>query len=194
MHDPRFALPPNLPVPQDDGLADHLVDLPLPPITLPATDGSAVTLSELRSAVIFAYPRTGVPDKSPGPEWDAIPGARGCTPQACAYRDLHMEFRTLGVSVFGLSTQCTEFQREFVTRNHISFPILSDDQLRLTNAIRLPVFEYPIDSIGGGGPSTLLRRMAWFVSAGSIRRVWYPVFPPDTNASEVLHWVRLRSA
>ncbi|MDX2147435.1 MAG: peroxiredoxin [Planctomycetota bacterium] len=192
--DARFALPPNLPVPRDDGLADHLVNLKLPAIGLPATDTSVVNLANLSLAVIFAYPRTGVPDNSPGPEWDAIPGARGCTPQACAFRDLHAEFQTLGVAVYGLSTQRTDFQQDFVARNHIPFPVLSDHELRLVRAINLPVFEYPIEAIGGGGPRTLLRRMAWFVEDGVIRKLWYPVFPPDKNASEVLSWVQSQSS
>jgi peroxiredoxin len=190
--DPRFSLPANLPVPQDDGLATHLVNLALPNMALHATDRTVVNLSELSSAVVFAYPRTGVPDKSPGPEWDAIPGARGCTPQACAFRDLHAEFKAEGVQVFGLSTQRVDFQVEFAQHNHITFPILSDSELRLTRSLRLPTFEFEIDAIGGGGPRTLLRRMAWFVEAGTIRKVWYPVFPPDTNAAEVLAWVRSR--
>jgi peroxiredoxin len=190
--DPRFALPANLPVPHDDGLAAHFLNLALPDIALPATDGREVHLSHLASAVVFAYPRTGVPDKSPGPEWDAIPGARGCTPQACAFRDLHAEFKAEGVEVFGLSTQRTDFQVEFVQRNHVTFPILSDSGLRLSLAIRIPTFEYDIDAIGGGGPTTLMRRMAWFIEAGTIRKVWYPVFPPDANAAEVLAWVRSR--
>lgn len=165
-------------------------------MSLPATDRTMVNLARLSSAVVFAYPRTGVPDKSPGPEWDAIPGARGCTPQACAFRDLHAEFKALGVQVFGLSTQRVDFQAEFVQRNHVTFPILSDSELRLTRAIQLPTFEFAIDAIGGGGPTTLLRRMAWYVEAGAIRKVWYPVFPPDANAAEVLAWVskRLRGA
>jgi peroxiredoxin len=190
--DPRFALPVNLPVPKDDGLASHLQNLPLPDIALPTTDRRVVNLAQLSSAVVFAYPRTGVPDKSPGPEWDAIPGARGCTPQACAFRDLHAEFKALGVEVFGLSTQTVEFQSEFVKRNHVTFAILSDSDLRLTKALRLPTFEFAIDAIGGGGPTTLLRRMAWVVDAAIIRKVWYPVFPPDTNASEVLAWIKSR--
>jgi peroxiredoxin len=161
-------------------------------MALHATDRTVVNLSELSSAVVFAYPRTGVPDKSPGPEWDAIPGARGCTPQACAFRDLHAEFKAEGVQVFGLSTQRVDFQVEFAQHNHITFPILSDSELRLTRSLRLPTFEFEIDAIGGGGPRTLLRRMAWFVEAGTIRKVWYPVFPPDTNAAEVLAWVRSR--
>jgi peroxiredoxin len=190
--DPQFALPANLPVPQDDGLASHLENLPLPNIALPATDRRAVCLATIASAVVFAYPRTGVPDMSPGPDWDAIPGARGCTPHACAFRNLHAEFTALGVEVFGLSTQTTEFQAEFAQRNHISFPILSDSELLLTTALRLPTFEFAINAIGGGGPTTLLRRMAWMIKDGQIRKVWYPVFPPDANASEVLAWVKSR--
>ena len=142
-----------------------------------------------RPAVFFFYPRTGEPGKAAGPEWDAIPGARGCTPQSCGFRDLDREFTKLGVSVFGVSTQETDYQREFVTRNHVPFELLSDRDLLLTRALRLPTFEYPVE---GGGPTTLIKRMAWFVARGSIERIWYPVFPPDRNAETVLAWLRER--
>ena len=142
-----------------------------------------------RPAVFFFYPRTGEPGKAAGPEWDAIPGARGCTPQSCGFRDLHREFTKLAVSVFGISTQETGYQREFVTRNHVPFELLSDRDLSLTRALRLPTFEYPVER---GGPTTLIKRMAWFVERGSIEKVWYPVFPPDRNAETVLAWLRER--
>ena len=123
--------------------------------------------------------------------WDAIPGARGCTPQGCGFRDLHGEFRALGVTVAGVSTQTTEYQREFVERNHVPFDLLSDAELRLTHALKLPTFEFGVEGIG---PSTLIKRMAWYVEGGRIARVWYPVFPPDKNADVVLSWLRDRRA
>jgi peroxiredoxin len=150
-----------------------------------------VDLAEVaqRLTVFFFYPRTGEPGKAARPEWDAIPGARGCTPQSCGFRDLHREFTKLAVSVFGISTQETGYQREFVTRNHVPFELLSDRDLSLTRALRLPTFEYPVER---GGPPTLIKRMAWFVERGSIEKVWYPVFPPDRNAEMVLAWLRER--
>lgn len=185
-----FPLPANLPPPQDDGAADHLSGARLPDLTLPATTGPSVLLADLDLAVVFAYPRTGTPDRHPGPDWDAIPGARGCTPQSCGFRDLRAEFDALGVRVLGLSTQTTEYQREFVARTHFPFPILSDAALELVGLLRLPTFEYDVVAVGGGGPNTLLKRMAWYVESGVIRHVWYPVFPPDKNAEVVFSWLR----
>jgi peroxiredoxin len=179
-----YSLPPALPVPADDGVAAHLSGLRLPPVTLPATDGTRVELASLPGrVVVFAYPRTGRPGESPlVPDWDLIPGARGCTPQTCAYRDLYAEFARLGCRVFGLSTQDSAYQRELADRLHLPFPVLSDDGLVLTRALRLPTME-----VAG---QTLLRRLAWLAESGVIRKVFYPVFPPDQNADEVLAWLR----
>ncbi len=140
-------LPPNLPAPADDGACDHLPGSRVPSIRLASTGGGVVDLAEAgqRPAVFFFYPRTGEPGKAAGPEWDAIPGARGCTPQSCGFRDLHREFTKLGVAVFGVSTQETDYQREFVARNHVPFELLSDRDLLLTRALRLPTFEYPVE-------------------------------------------------
>lgn len=194
MLDPRFALPPNLPVPIDDGAADHLIHAPIPPLALPSTRGDLVSLASLPSAVVFFYPRTGVPDEPPGPEWDAIPGARGCTPQSCAFRDRHAQFTSLGVPVFALSTQTTDYQREFVARMHIPFPILSDASLQFTRAMKLPTFEYDSGPFNHGCPTTLIKRMAWYIARGRVQCVWYPVFPPDQCADIVLEWLQQRSA
>jgi peroxiredoxin len=185
-------LPPNLPAPVDDGACDHLPGAQVPSVRLPSTAGRRVDLVEIAEwpAVLFFYPRTGEPGRAAGPEWDAIPGARGCTPQSCGFRDLHREFTALGVTVYGVSTQQTGYQREFVERNHVPFEIMSDRDLALTHALRLPTFEYPI---AGGGPTTLIRRMAWYVERGRIERIWYPVFPPDRNAETVLGWLRERA-
>jgi peroxiredoxin len=188
----NFPLPANLPAPEDDGAADHLAGTRLPDLQLPATIGSPIRLVDLERAVLFAYPRTGTPDRHPGPDWDAIPGARGCTPQSCGFRDLRAEFGALGVRVLGLSTQTTEFQREFAERTHFPFPILSDAGLELVRVLRLPTFEYDVAAVGGGGPDTLIKRMAWFIESGVIRHVWYPVFPPDKNAEVVLSWLKSR--
>jgi peroxiredoxin len=188
----NFPLPANLPAPEDDGAADHLAGTRLPDLQLPATIGSPIRLVDLERAVLFAYPRTGTSERHPGPDWDAIPGARGCTPQSCGFRDLRAEFGALGVRVLGLSTQTTEFQREFAERTHFPFPILSDAGLELVRVLRLPTFEYDVAAVGGGGPDTLIKRMAWFIEGGVIRHVWYPVFPPDRNAEVVLSWLKSR--
>ena len=182
------TLPPDLPVPVDDGACDHLPGAVVPAIALLSTAGRIARLDEVaqRPTVLFFYPRTGEAGTSAGPEWDAIPGARGCTPQSCAFRDLHGEFAKRGVAVFGVSTQESEYQREFAARNHVPFEILSDAELVLTRALRLPTFEFPVKR---GGPTTLIRRMAWFVDHGRIEKVWYPVFPPDRNAETVLDWL-----
>jgi len=186
------ALPPDLPVPVDDGAADHLPGAVLPAVALPSTAGGTVRLDRATAgrAVLFFYPRTGEAGKTAGPEWDAIPGARGCTPQSCGFRDLHPEFEALGVRVLGVSTQTTEYQREAAERLHLRFEILSDAELILTAALRLPTFEFPVPS---GGGTTLIKRMAWYVEGGRIEKIWYPVFPPDRNAELVLEWLGARA-
>ena len=182
-HDPTY-LPPNIPVPQDDGAARHLAGMTLPDIALAATSGPAVNLSKLKGrAVVYIYPRTGVPGVDAPPGWDDIPGARGCTPQSCGFRDHFAELRALGVAhVFGLSTQDTGYQREAAERLHLPFPVLSDADLKLTRALGLPTF-----STSG---MTLLKRMALVIDDGTILKVFYPVFPPDKNATEVVAWLR----
>jgi peroxiredoxin len=189
--DPVHALPPNLPAPTDDGACDHLPGSRVPSVPLWSTGGRRVDVAEVaeRPVVLFFYPRTGEPGRSAGPEWDAIPGARGCTPQSCGFRDLHREFLKRGVAVFGISTQEPEYQREFVERNHVPFEFLSDSELELTRTARLPTFEYRVER---GGPSTLIKRMAWYAERGRIEKIWYPVFPPDRNAETVLEWLRER--
>lgn len=193
-----YVLPPDLPVPVDDGACDHLGREPYlnfpSDFELPATNGRMINLFKdtFLPTVLFFYPRSGVPGQPPslgfnGEEWDSIPGARGCTPQSCGFRDLWAEFRAEGMQVFGVSTQTTEFQREFKERTKLPFELLSDADLRLTRAMRLPTFEFPIES---GGPSTLIQRMAIFADIGSVIKVWYPVFPPDRCAANVLAWLR----
>ena len=173
-----------IPAPQDDGGARHLAGLVVPDIPLAATDGTQVSLARLPGrVVVFAYPRTGVPGRiSPVPDWDTIPGARGCTPQSCAFRDLHGELAAAGAArVFGLSTQDTAYQREAAERLHLPFPLLSDEKLALTAALRLPTME-----VAG---MTLIRRLALVIDDARIATVFYPVFPPDRNAGDVLAWL-----
>jgi peroxiredoxin len=174
------SLPSGLPIPEDDGAAAHLTGTHLPSLSLAATDGTRVDLSAVPGlVVVFAYPRTGRPgEPSLVDGWDAIPGARGCTPQTCGFRDLHAEFAALGARVFGLSTQDAAYQREMVERLHVPFPVLSDADLALTNAVRLPSMD-----VAG---HTLIKRLAWIARDGAIERVFYPVFPPDRNAADVL--------
>jgi peroxiredoxin len=182
-HDPT-TLPPDLPVPQDDGAARHLPAMQLPDVALPATSGPAVNLSKLKGrTVVYIYPRTGVPGVDAPPGWDDIPGARGCTPQSCGFRDHFAELKALGVAhVVGLSTQDTAYQREAAERLHVPFPILSDAELKFARALRLPTF-----SVAG---MTLLKRMALVIADGKIEKVFYPVFPSDQNAAEVVAWLR----
>jgi peroxiredoxin len=173
-----------LPRPEDDGAARHLPGIRVPPVALPATDGSSVALGGLPGrSLVYVYPMTGRPGVDLPEGWDGIPGARGCTPQACAFRDHHAELIAAGADrVFGLSTQDTDYQREAALRLHLPFPLLSDAALRLTTALRLPVM-----LVGG---ATLLQRMALIIEDGVIAHVFYPVFPPDQNAAEVLGWLR----
>ena len=183
LHDPT-VLPADLPVPQDDGAARHLTGMRLPSVSLEATDGSQVDLSKLSGrTVVYIYPRTGVPGRSMPDGWNDIPGARGCTPQSCGFRDHFAELERLGVArVFGLSTQDSAYQREAVERLHLPFAVLSDERLELARALKLPTFE-----VAG---MTLLKRMALVIDDGVITKVFYPVFPPDKNAEEVTVWLR----
>lgn len=176
----------------DDGAAGHLIGARLPDLQLAATEGDPVRLSALDRAVVFVYPRTGAPGHPPKPDWSAIPGARGCTAEACAYRDLRGEFEAQGVWVYGLSTQTTDYQREFADRVDFPFPLLSDASLELVRALDLPVFEYDVQSAGGGGPNILIKRMTWFVRKGMICKLWYPVYPADRSAEDVLEWLLAR--
>ena len=182
-HDPTI-LPPDIPAPQDDGGARHLPGMKVADLALRATSGAAVNLARLAGrTVLYIYPRTGVPGVDLPPGWNDIPGARGCTPQSCGFRDHFAELKGLGVShLFGLSTQDTDYQREAAERLHLPFAILSDAGLSFTRAMRLPTF-----TVAG---MTLLKRMALVLDEGVIANVFYPVFPPDRNAAEVVAWLR----
>jgi len=179
-HDPT-ALPDSLPRPVDDGAAAHLRGMVMPAVALPSTGGGSVDLAAASRAgrlVVFIYPRTGQPGVEPPDGWDSIPGARGCTPQACGFRDLAQEFAALDTRIFGLSTQDTPYQQEAATRLRLPFALLSDERLELAAALRLPTFE--------ADGMTLLRRMSLVVEDGRIAHVLYPVFPPDRSAGDVL--------
>jgi peroxiredoxin len=174
-----------IPAPTDDGAAKHLVGMMIPPIDLIATDDSSVMLSALSGrTVIFGYPRTGEPGKiGLTDDWDMIPGARGCTPQTCAFRDLFADLKAAGAAhVFGLSTQDNAYQTEMASRLHLPFPVLSDEKLLLTSALKLPTMQ--VASL------TLIKRLALIVDDGRITHVFYPVFPPDRNAGDVLAWLK----
>ncbi|MCR4296716.1 MAG: peroxiredoxin [Elusimicrobia bacterium] len=189
--DNLHQLPEDLPVPMDDGAARHLVGMTLPDLELPSTSGNPVNLSRLetRWTVIYCYPRTGLPGRNPTgglTEWNAIPGARGCTPQSCAYRDQHAALARLGARVFGLSTQTTEYQREMVQRLHLSFDVLSDHELKCTKALRLPVFQF--------AGETMTKRCTLLIAKNRIEECFYPVFPPDGDAEKTLEWLKGRDA
>jgi peroxiredoxin len=178
-----FPLPAGLPEPVDDGACDHLVGMQMPHLRLTSTAGGAVDVGALPAGrtVIFCYPMTGVPGRPLPDGWDLIPGARGCTPQACSFRDLHQEFGALGVGVFGLSAQSTDYQREMAERLHLPFEVLSDADLALTKALRLPAFE--------AGGMQLIKRLTLMIRDGAIEHVFYPVFPSDQSAAQVLAWL-----
>jgi peroxiredoxin (alkyl hydroperoxide reductase subunit C) len=178
-----------IPAPSDDGAAAHLKGMAIPPISLMATDDTSVNLSALTGrTVVFAYPRTGEPGKiALVDDWDMIPGARGCTPQTCAFRDLFADLKAAGAAqVFGLSTQSNTYQTEMASRLHLPFPVLSDEKLALTRALDLPTME-----VAG---LTLIKRLALIIDDARITQVFYPVFPPDRNAGEVLAWLKDNSA
>jgi peroxiredoxin len=179
-----FPLPPDLPVPANDGAADHLTGAVVPYISLRSTAGRMVDLAQLNAArtIIYCYPMTGVPGKPLPPGWDLIPGARGCTPQTCGFRDHFEELRDLKTEVFGMSTQSTEYQLEMATRLQLPFEILSDADCELSNAIRLPTFD-----VEG---KRLMKRLTLVIRGGRIEQVFYPVFPPNESAEQVLNWLK----
>jgi peroxiredoxin len=180
----NFPLPANLPRPVDDGKTDHLWNMTVPHISLPSTAGKIVDLCDFKAprTVIYCYPMTGVPGKPIPTGWDMIPGARGCTPQTCGFRDHYEELSQLKANVYGLSTQTTEYQREMADRLHVPFEILSDSEFRLCDALRLPTFE--VDGM------RLVKRLTLIVRGGRIEHVFYPVFPPNESADHVLRWLR----
>jgi len=185
--DDLHSLPPDLPVPVDDGACAHLPGMELPDLALPSTSGRQVGLGALGPGwtILYCYPRTGTPDQDPPgglAAWDSIPGARGCTPQSCAYRDHHRDLQALGAQVFGLSTQTTAYQREMATRLHLPFEVLSDADLRFAAALRLPTF-----TVAG---QTVIQRLTLLTRGGRIEACFYPVFPPDADAVRVEEWLR----
>lgn len=185
MTDDYLKAPAGLPVPEDDGAADHLPGTPLPHLVLPATAGGAVRLDDPGPGrtVIYLYPRTGRPGTDLPDGWDAIPGARGCTPESCGFRDHHQDLVAAGAArVYGLSSQDTDYQREAVDRLGLPFPLLSDPERSLAAALRLPTFE--------AGGMTLYKRLTLVVRDGVIEHAFYPVFPPGEHAAEVLTWLR----
>ena len=178
------GLPEGLPVPVDDGRADHLLGLRLPALSFPATTGGFTDLAELAAGLLalFVYPRTGRPGVDAPAGWDEFPGARGCTPQSCGFRDLRTEFDAVGCRVAGLSSQTPEYQLEAWERLHLGFPLLADPDFRLAAALDIPTFTF--DGM------RLYSRLALVARGGEIVKVFYPVFPPDRNAADVLAWLR----
>ena len=182
--DDLYRLPDDVAVPVDDGACDHLPGARIPSCPLPSTNGGPIDVAAIEGrAVLYIYPRTGTPERmSLVSEWDQIPGARGCTPQSCSFRDHHAELRALGVEVFGLSTQDTAYQREMAERVHLPFPILSDVELRFSKALALPTFTV--------AHTILLKRVTLIVGNATIEKVFYPVFPPDRSAQDVVDWLK----
>ena len=178
-------LPADLPIPLDDGATDHLVGMSLPHVALMSTFGHAMELGGVLNKgklVIYCYPMTGRPDVPLPDDWDQIPGARGCTPQSCAFRDHHQELQALGADVMGLSVQTPEYQKEMADRLHLPFPVLSDAQYQFQKALNLPTFE-----VAG---MTLLKRVTLIAHNGVIEAVHYPIFPSDSDASWVLSYLK----
>ena len=186
-NDELHQLPPDLPVPQDDGAARHLIGMAVPPVALPSTSGHLVRLDDpkVSLSVVYCYPRTGRPNEASlggTANWNAIPGARGCTPQSCAYRDHHPEFQNFGAVVYGLSTQTTEYQREAVARLQLPFELLSDAAGEFSEPLRLPSFE-----VAG---VRLIKRLTLIIERGRITHCIYPVFPSNRDAETVIAWLR----
>jgi peroxiredoxin len=180
-HDP-LALPADLPAPVDDGGADHLPGTEIPPLELFSTAGSIdIAVAARDTLVLYLYPRTGRPGQPPPAAWDEIPGARGCTPQACSFRDSHGEIAELGARVLGLSAQPLEEQREVIERLGLPYPLASDPELTLAEALGLPTFEFE--------GARLYKRLTLIARGGRVAKVFYPVFPPDRNAQDVAEWL-----
>ena len=183
-YDPT-VLPAGLPVPVDDGAADHLPGLRVPSLLLESTAGELNLAEQARELlVLYVYPRTGRPGIEPPAAWDETPGARGCTPQSCGYRDHGDELRALGANVIGLSAQPLDDQREAVERLGLPHPVVADPELRLADALDLPTFDF--------AGQRLYKRLALVAEHGTIMKAFYPVFPPDENAAEVIAWLRSR--
>ncbi len=182
--DNLMQIPANLPVPLDDGACDHLPGKKVPGLTLQSTRGRVVNLAGQASerVIVYAYPRTGTPDKEVPAHWNEIPGARGCTPQSCSMRDHYQEVKALGAEIFGLSTQTTEYQKEMVERLHLPFEVLSDEDLKFTHALNLPTFTF--DGM------ILIKRLTLVLKSGIIEKVFYPVFPPDKHGEQVVAWLK----
>lgn len=194
--DPR-NLPGGLPPPVDDGAAGHLPGSAMPAIALPATVGGTIRVDQVPRGfsrlVIYAYPLTGLPGVDSPEGWEAIPGARGCTPESCGFRDHAADLAAAGAAVVGLSTQSTGYQREAASRLALPFPLLSDADLTLARALRLPTLTVSLrPDHDGGGRRALLRRLTMVVAGGMIEKVFYPVFPPGSHAGDVLAWLRGR--
>lgn len=184
---PDTTFPSDIPRPEDDGACNHLTGIQFPSVYLPSTAGNDVDPSKLAGlTILFCYPRTGGPNETIPDEWNAIPGARGCTPQACSFRDAADEFLSLGVShIFGASTQDTPYQQEVRERVHLPYQLLSDEKLAMQQALQLPTFEWQ--------GKKLIKRLSLAVEDGKIVKVWYPVFPPNESANEVLKWLKTKS-
>ncbi len=180
-----FELPKELPIPVDDGACAHLQGMFMPDVNLQSTRGRQVNIGEVSSnkTVFFFYPMTGKPGVPLPKGWDLIPGARGCTPESCSYRDHYREFRDLGFEVFGISSQTTEDQKEFSQRSGITYEILSDSKLELARALRLPTFT--VEEV----ERPLIRRLTLIAKERKIEKVFYPIFPPDKNADQVLEYL-----
>ncbi len=182
-----YQLPDDLPVPADDGACDHLEGTPLPSLLLKTSSGNSVDLSEEKGVVvIFFYPMIGSPDSPPMEDWNDIPGARGCTPQTCSYRDSYQQLTELGAKVFGTSSQAFEEQSEAAVRLELPFQLLNDSAFQLTESLKLPTFEYQ--------GVKMIKRLTLVVVDGVIRKVFYPVFPPNENVNHVIAWLNEENA
>ncbi|MFY7911029.1 MAG: peroxiredoxin [Emticicia sp.] len=176
-------LPANLPIPVDDGACVHLLGKQIPSIKLSSTNNTKENLKDLKGrVVIYCYPMTGKPGVKLPDGWDQIPGARGCTPQSCSFRDHFDELQKLNTKVFGLSTQTTDYQKEVKDRLHLPFDLLSDKDLDFANSLRLPLFS--VDNMN------LIKRVTLIVDEGKIVKYFYPVFPPDKNVDQVIEWLK----
>jgi len=172
-----------LAIPIDDGKCDHLFNMTLPQLSLLSTSNNTIDLSKLEGLTVFYfYPRMGRPDIETPAGWGDIPGASGCTPQTCSFKDQHEDFSRLEVDVYGVSTQASSYQKEAVDRLSLPFDILSDEDLNLTEMLNLPTFE--VEGV------ILTKRVTLICQDSKIIKVFYPVYPPKENAQEVIVYIK----
>ncbi|VAW52529.1 Alkyl hydroperoxide reductase subunit C-like protein [hydrothermal vent metagenome] len=178
-----YQLPEGLPVPVDDGACNHLEGAPFPSMLITVTPHATYDFSKEKGInIIFFYPMIGHPDSLPMTGWNEIPGARGCTPQALSYKNYFRQITKLGVRLFGASSQALKEQNDAIDRLKLPFELINDSSFLLSNALKLPTFQF--------NEIKMIKRLTLVVVDGVIKKVFYPVFPPNKNVDDVIVWLK----